>query len=240
MRYRKDEEWINWEDWLTGKTERIFGKPRDFEKARDFVRSLGLRGQREWNKYRKGELEGYEKKPQDIPTSPETAYKEQWQGIADWLGYKGKKKPKRDAKLEDNWMPFNEAREFARSLGLANSEEWMRYTKGELEGYEKKPDNIPQQPYLTYPQYGVEWISWGDWLGYEGKGKTKVKNALSFDEARKFVRKLGLKNTYEWEDYKKGKFKQLKRIPNNIPKSPAIFYKDKGWIGMRDWLGTNE
>lgn len=56
-------------------------------------------------------------------------------------------------------------------------------------------------------------------------------------EAREFVRNLGLKNTYEWEEYKRGNLNQLEHIPNNISKSPSTYYKDDGWIGMHDWLG---
>ena len=29
-------------------------------------------------------------------------------------------------------------------------------------------------------------------------------------------------------------------IPNNIPANPRQKYKDKGWKGYKDWLGTEE
>ncbi len=234
-RYRDD--WINWNDWLTGDKGRVQGEYRSFEEARAFTRGLGLKGQKEWKQYFKGALDGYETLPDDIPTAPEYIYKDEYNGIADWLGYKGKRKPKRDSKLEDNWMPFEEARIFARNLKLKSTTEWNLYAQGKLENYEKKPDNIPVYPYLTYQNYGNFWISWSDWLGNNLTTKTKVKNALPFEEARKFIRNLGLKNTYEWEDYKKGKMDFLEKIPDNIPKSPSTYYKNDGWIGMHDWLG---
>ncbi len=234
-RYKKD--WISWNDWLTGIKGRVQGEYRSFEEAREFVRSLGLTGQVEWKEYFKGELDGCEPLPDDIPTHPVNIYKDEYKGIADWLGYNGKIKPKKGAKLEDNWLAFEEARDFARSLGLKSTTEWNKYVRGKLENYLKKPDNIPTAPDITYKNYGDFWIDWNDWLGNNITTKIKVKNALPFKEAREFVRSLGLKNTQEWEDYKKGKLKYLEPIPNNISKSPYSYYKNDGWIGMHDWLG---
>jgi len=77
-----------------------------------------------------------------------------------------------------------------------------------------------------------------DWLGNGKARKTRVKDALPFEEARKFVRSLGLKNGYEWEEYKKGKINNLEQIPDNIPKEPDSYYKNDGWIGLYDWLGV--
>ena len=56
---------------------------------------------------------------------------------------------------------------------------------------------------------------------------------LSYEEARKFVRKLNLKGTKEWQAYCKSDTK-----PDYIPSAPERTYKDKGWIGFGDWLGT--
>lgn len=235
LRYRND--WINWNDWLTGEKGRVQEEYRSFEEAREFARSLNLQSGVEWRKYCKGEFEDLVPLPDDIPTAPDYVYKEEYETISDWLGYKRKIKPKQGAKLEDNWMPFEEARIFVRSLKLKSSIEWNLYAQGKLEGHHQKPDNIPAYPYITYQNYGDYWKSWSDWLGNESSTKSRVKNALSFEEARKFVRSLKLKNTYEWEDYKKGKMISLEIIPDNIPKSPNTYYKEDGWIGMHDWLG---
>jgi hypothetical protein len=56
---------------------------RPFKEARSFVRRLGLKSNDEWRDYSKSE-----KKPADIPTSPNAAYaKTGWAGYPDWLGY---------------------------------------------------------------------------------------------------------------------------------------------------------
>ncbi|MDO9055066.1 MAG: hypothetical protein Q7U69_00825 [Sulfuricurvum sp.] len=228
---RKYIGWKSWNDWLTGKD-----KIMDFAEARAFVRKLGLKGQLEWKKYTQGKLNGYQTKPIDIPSSPDVVYSE-YINIADWLGYKGKIKPKKGANLLDHWWPFEEARSFARKLGLKTSSEWIDYCEGKYPNLPPKPTPIPKQPSATYKNYGTDWISWADWLGDSSKNKTKVKDALPFEEARKYIRSLNLKSTKEWEEYKTGKLQNLAPIPKNIPKSPSSYYKDNGWISIPDWLG---
>jgi len=88
--------------------------------------------------------------PKDIPTSPAVMYDE-YQGIADWLGYaKKKNKPKKGAKLEDNWMSFNEARELVRNLNFKSTAEWEDYKKGKLTHLSPIPNNIPKTPSSFY------------------------------------------------------------------------------------------
>lgn len=234
-RYKK--EWINWNDWLTGEKGKVYGEWRAFEEAREFARSLGLTRGTDWKEYCKGAIDDMKPLPKDIPTAPDIVYTDEYISISDWLGYKGKKKPKKDSKLEDIWMPFEEARDFTRNLGLKSSIEWGKYVAGKLKNYPPKPENIPAMPYITYNNYGNFWVDWNDWLGNDATTKFRVKAPLSFEKARKFVRSLGLKNTQEWEDYKKGKLEYLEPIPDNIPKSPHGYYKNDGWIGMHDWLG---
>ena len=55
-----------------------------------------------------------------------------------------------------------------------------------------------------------------------------------FEEARKFVRNLGLENRDGWLEYCSSG-----RKPDDIPSSPYIVYKNKGWKSMPDWLGND-
>jgi hypothetical protein len=84
----KNKGWINWGDWLgTGMIASQLRKYRPFEKARAFVRKLGLKNGDEWRKYYKGELPGLVKKPNDIPANPDRTYKKKgWVSWPDWLG----------------------------------------------------------------------------------------------------------------------------------------------------------
>jgi hypothetical protein len=53
-----------------------------------------------------------------------------------------------------------------------------------------------------------------------------------FPEARKHVRKLGLKSQSQWHQYCKSGNK-----PEDIPSYPEAAYEND-WIGYGDWLGT--
>jgi hypothetical protein len=58
-----------------------------------------------------------------------------------------------------------------------------------------------------------------------------------FNEARSFIHMLELNNVREWGEFCRGKIigKYLK--PDDIPSSPQIIYKKRGWRGFSDWLG---
>jgi len=183
---------------------------RDFEEAREFARGLGLRGVEEWRAWAKtGE------KPKDIPASPPKVYMGQWAGWGDWLG---------TGRLRGvGWRPFEEAREYVRSLGLRGLADWRAFaTSGD------KPKDIPSNPDRVYK---AEWSSMGDWLG-TGNVRNADKRFRSFEEAREFVRSLGLQDYEEWCDYRKSGDR-----PPDIPAAPDTAYGDK-WRGYGDWLGT--
>jgi hypothetical protein len=64
-------------------------------------------------------------------------------------------------------------------------------------------------------------------LGHNGK-----RDFLPFEEARKVVRSLGIKNVYDWTSYCTSGKK-----PSDIPANPPTIYKDH-WRDWVDWLGT--
>ena len=192
---------------------------KSFTDAKKFVHKLNIRTL-EWRDYCKsGKL------PKNIPKNPPGTYKDEWKGWGDWVGSTNHHTP-------NQWCSFEDARKFAQSLKLKNKEEWKNYYKSG-----KLPKNIPKDPQGTYgkkrkTKYAGYWTSWGDFLG-TGFVANQVRNFLSFEDARKFVHTLNLKTTDEWFDYgNSGK------LPKNIPRQPYATYKNKGWKGMGDWLGT--
>src|SRR4030095_15245078 len=62
----------------------------------------------------------------------------------------------------------------------------------------------------------------------------------SFEEARDFVRALGLKSEAGWQLYIAGKMLNLPILPNDIPKAPWVVYANSGWTSLGDFLGTDE
>jgi hypothetical protein len=124
-----------------------------------------------------------------------------------------------------NWRKFEDARAFARGLGLKSGDEWSDYCKSD-----KKPADIPANPYGVYANDG--WAGWGDWLG-TGVVSTHLRQYRPFKKARAFVRGLKLKSEQEWRDYCNSGKK-----PADLPTSPSLVYAEAGWINWGDWLGT--
>ena len=229
--YIKDG-WKGMGDWLgTGNIAATKYKWLSFKKARSFVQKLGLRGQREWVKYCKGEMPEIGIRPPNIPTDPRVVYGEKgFVGYGDWLGTGAVQTNKRV------FRSFKEARKFARGLCLKNSSEWFAFCRGDLQRTKgKRPGDIPTSPKVVYVNKG--WEGFGDWLGTGAVGKTK-RVFRSFKDARKFARKLGLKSYAEWGAYCRGDFQRTKgKLPKDIPKDPRSAYKNKGWLSVGDWLG---
>ena len=122
------------------------------------------------------------------------------------------------------WSSFTEARKYVRSLKLKSRKEWEK-----LAGAGKLPDDIPRTPNSVYKK---EWKGVGDWLG-TGNVTPRQRKFRSYEDARKFARKLKLKGKFEWAEYVK-----QKKHSSDIPNDPRASYKNKGWVGWGDFLGT--
>lgn len=181
---------------------------RSFEDAREYVRSVQLRTIYDWRNYINAP-----NFPKDIPKAPDHYYKSQgWISFNDWLGAK-------------QYCSFEDGRLFARSLKIKSAKEW-----NELYKLGKIPSNIPLSPNSVYSNTG--WKSWGDWLGSKYVANQQ-RLYRDYQSAKFFVSKLGLKSVSEWKDYCKSGKK-----PTDIPNNPDQYYRDKGWNGYGDWLGT--
>lgn len=221
-------------DFLNAKEHRRLKRlnnVRPFEEARAFVHSLNIRNLREWHQYVKGNLPGYDPKPNDIPNSPDLIYKgEGWNGYGDWFGTYTL------APFKRRFRSFESAREFARKLGITSSEKWIQYCKGKMPHLPPKPKDIPTNVARKYRDEG--WKGYKDFLNSKEHRK-KHSKFLPYDEAKKFVHKLKLQSYKEWHRYVAGDFKNLPIKPKNIPANPAGVYKNNGWIGIGDWIGTD-
>ena len=187
-------------------------KYRSFTEARKFALKLGLKDGKDYKRY-------YEsgKVPDDIPKCPWAVYSKEWEGMGDFLGtgFVAAKYRK--------FRSFEDARKFARSLKLKDQTEWHKYSKSD-----KKPEDIPANPRRHYQK---EWVSMGDWLG-TGYIANQNRKYISYNDAKKIVHKLKLKNKDEWVEYSKSGKK-----PDDIPANPPSPYK-KEWKGWGDFLGT--
>ncbi len=120
-----------------------------------------------------------------------------------------------------HYRPFEEARFCVWRLGFRKKDEWDAWADTTA-----RPSDIPAAPYGAYK--GKGWLSWPDWLGTR-----RSHGHRPFERARSFVRTLDLKNKEEWDA-----FAQTDARPHDIPVDPRQAYKDEGWNGYGDWLGT--
>jgi len=187
-----------------------------FKEAREYVRRQQLKNSKEWRLWSKGEHPTLSKRPDDIPPHPDVVYYNAgWEGWSDWIG----------TKTEIEFLRFEEAREYIRNLDLKNAQQWQHYYKGDLKDL-IKPDNIPWNPQVVYAE---NWVNMKDWLGTAWR---------SFEEAREYVRNLGLDGQIQWRQYCKGELLGHEPKPSDIPASPSSVYENTGWIDIGDWLGT--
>ncbi|NMJ87623.1 MAG: DUF559 domain-containing protein, partial [Thaumarchaeota archaeon] len=174
----------------------------------------------EWKEY----LESGER-PNDIPSSPDSNYKNNgWINWGDWLGTGS------IATKNRVYLSFNEARDFTRSLNLRSQTEWQQYCKSGKDGIPRLND-IPANPKRVYKNDG--WKDYPDWLGIQ------VREWKLFEEAREFARSLNLRNRDEWKQYCKSGKDGIPK-PDDIPSTPRSVYLNNDWNGWVDWLGNED
>lgn len=119
------------------------------------------------------------------------------------------------------WTPFEEAREYVRSLNIKTSSEWRNYCNSG-----KKPNDIPKSADIYYK--GKGWKSWPDFLGtkigFDGK-------YMTFDKAKKFIKKFNLNSQREFQ-----KFLKTNSVPVDFPSNPSKVYESE-WLSLPDFLG---
>ena len=208
----KKSGWKGFGDFFgTGKIANYNIKWMDYEKAVQYIHTLNITSA---NNYRKAcELNEIPKK---IPSNPHISYKNKgWVSWGEWLG------TGRIADGNQQWMSFEDGRDFVRKLNLKSGEDWYKFAKTK-----KKPFNLP----ITVDRiYKKDWKGWGDFLG------EKEPRFVEFSEAKKFILSIGIRTSIEWKSYYK-----TNEIPFNIPKRFDQIYKDKGWKGWADFLGKEE
>ena len=208
--------WQGYGHWLgTGAVARQGKQFLPFKEALLHARTLNLKGSTEWREWSKTSA-----RPANIPSNPETIYKHDgWQGYGQWLGTGNV------ASKDLQFLPFEKALLYARSLKLTSEKEWRKMCKTGA-----RPANMPSNPHATYKHDG--WQGYGHWLG-TGAVANKNQQFLPFEKALLYARSLKLEGVNEWEAWRKSSLR-----PANIPSRPDRTYTHDGWQGMKHWLGT--
>ncbi len=132
-----------------------------------------------------------------------------------------------------SWMPFEQAKEIARSYKFEYKEEWELLVAGKCPNKNPLPKNIPDEPDKRYRHYG--WKDWKDWLIPPENQKTY---SLFFD-AREFVRSLRIRDIKHWISYIDDPNPIHHKYDLIIPSKPNLEYKSKGWKDWNDWFGKD-
>ena len=134
--------------------------------------------------------------------------------------------------LENRWLDFKKARKIVYSYHLEYHEDWAALIEGKLTSLPPLPENIPFNPDKIYKYLG--WKSWKDWLVHP----EHRKQYTPFFNAREFVRCLRLKRKSEWSEYINAENPVHLSYHLLLPDRPHLEYRERGWEGWTDWLGT--
>ena len=209
----KNNGWINWSDYLGVEIKASRKSTMSFEEQRKFVRKLKLKNHKEWREYVSSGL-----KPDYITSKPHYNFRKNgWISIYDWLGCK----PSRSARNRE-WMSFKDAKKYVHSLNLNSTREWREYLKTN-----KLPIQIPSKPQDVYKEFE----GYNDWLNTKNFKAGSI-DYMSFKEAKRYVSNLNIRGIKGWREYCKSGNK-----PINIPNTPNIIYKNKGFVSLPDFLG---
>lgn len=216
------DEWEGWHAFL-GTTPP--GPWLEFREARDLARSLDLGGYHAWIAWRKEAPD-----PLGLPSNPQKVYADQWVSWGDWLG------TGTVATALFQPMKWSEARALVRELHLRNQVEFKDWASGGRPDLAPRPPDLPTNPWRSYAKL---WKGWGDFLGTGNLSpRARAAKFWVFQRARTYVRKLRLNNEAEWRDWLRGRRPDLKPRPPQVPTMPSKVYRDSGWKGFGDWLGS--
>jgi hypothetical protein len=133
------------------------------------------------------------------------------------------------ASSDEQYLTYDEAKKYVNMLMIKSKKEWDEYA---IMG-NKLPQNIPKYPHITYRSSeenndNQEWNSWSEWLG------VKPIKKRSYEEAKKYVSKLGLKSSTEWDNYVMSGM-----LPADIPKHPKYHY-EKEWESWTEFIRNSK
>ena len=209
----KNDGWISYPDFLG--YESFFRKILTFEDAKQYVKSKKINSIADWRTFSKSNIF-----PSNLPKRPDSAYKDDgWTTWGEFLG------TGTVASYNKKYKTFAEAKKYIKQQNFKTKKEFDIYCKTV-----NKPADVSSTPYSTYRNNG--WVSWGDFLGTD-KIADQNKIYRTFEDARNFAQKLGLKSNKEWRIFCKSK-----KMPYDIPINVNSTYKNCGWIDWKDFLGS--
>ena len=131
----------------------VLGHYAHIDEAKAFMRGVGLKSMKAFQKWRKTAARPVEM----IPSHPDRAYKDcGWNGWPDFLGNANTDKRNQNR----NWRSLEAATTYVQALGLKSKEAWEEWSKSG-----DRPEDIPATPHQVYKKQG--WVGYPEFLGFE-------------------------------------------------------------------------
>ena len=198
-----------------------FRKIPKFKELQNFAYKNKIKSVTEWFKFTKTE-----KFPKNFPKNVRSVYPDQWKSWGHFL------KTGRVADQFKKWMPYDQAKKILKEERFKNVKEFTAFKKTK----KWKILNIPNQPPTSYKNKG--WKGWIDFLSLDTKhnlGRSIKK--MSYEEAKKIVKKLNLKNQFEWTNFITNNYSFSLAVPRDAQR---YYVKKNEWKGWPDFLGKKK
>ena len=216
----KDQGWNGFSDFLGYEGQKRIVRENNFSfyrsKARKFCKTHSITVSAQWKSaFREGCL------PNEINlSSPDRHFSDDWISWGDFLG--SETLSGRD--IHKSFKDYADLKSIVGSKSFNTARDYKQYYLS------NRPPGWPRDPYKTYSSTN-DWVSWGEFLGSGRVSNSLLKSQrLSFEEAKVYVRKRGIKSRKEYHDM----LNNNASIP--LPKYPNESYKDDGWNGFVDFL----
>ena len=192
------DKWRGWGNFLGTENHWM-----SFEDAKTFIQNFEIKSKGQFNKWLKSG-----QKPEDFPSSPPSAYKNEWRGWGDFLGTGN----------TISYMKYSTAKKHVQSLEFEQPKDFIEWLQSD-----DRPIHFPPNPQNFYS----EWINLKDFLS--------EKEYMTYEEAKTFIQQLGIKNQRDFFEEMKN---NSDIFPENFPPNPKTFYTNTGeWTGWHDFLG---
>jgi len=155
-----------------------------------------------------------------LPPEPAQYYGEEFPGWHKFL---------REATVERTreraFLPYQRAKAVVRKAGIGSR---TQYEQARREG--RLPRSLPALPSAYYE----EWQGWPEFLGKERRQGLKPGEAMPFEQARELARAQRLRSQVDFQ-----RWALSDSFPPDMPRSPYVVYRDRGWNGWPDFLGND-
>jgi len=123
---------------------------------------------------------------------------------------------------QNNWLTFDEAREFVRDESLGSVKQYKEWWDW------NRPRQIPKYPYNVWKR---EWLGWNDFLGNNNVFDATKRSYRPYLEGVAYAHGLHLKSQRHWFEHCKDV-----GIPTDVPAHPELIYDT--WVSWNHWLGN--